>query len=181
MRPLTAEETKAIFEKLSNYIGKNLVHLIDRDENDAYCFRLHKDRVYYLPLPMLHLATSIARPNLVSLGTCFGKFSKTGKFKLGVTSLDWLSKYAKYKVWIKAPGELPFLYGNHVVKAHLGRITEDTPEHQGVVVYNMADVPLGFGVTARSTLDTRKLDPTGIIVFHQADVGEFLRDEDTMF
>ena len=44
-----------------------------------------------------------------------------------------------------------------------------------------ADQPQGFGVTARSTLDTRKLDPTGIIVFHQADVGEFLRDEDTMF
>lgn len=39
----------------------------------------------------------------------------------------------------------------------------------------------GFGVTARSTLDTRKLDPSGILVFHQADVGEFLRDEDTMF
>ena len=47
---------------------------------------------------MLHLAVSIARPNLVSLGTCFGKFSKSGKFKLGVTSLDWLAKYAKYKV-----------------------------------------------------------------------------------
>jgi hypothetical protein len=47
---------------------------------------------------MLHLATSVARPNLVSLGTCFGKFSKTGKFKLGITSLDWLAKYAKYKV-----------------------------------------------------------------------------------
>ena len=46
------------------------------------------------------------------------------------------------KVWIKPTGELPFLYGNHVAKAHLGRITEDTPEHQGVVVYNMADVPL---------------------------------------
>lgn len=37
---------------------------------------------------------------------------------------------------------MPFLYGNHVVKAHLGRITEDTPEHQGVVVFNMNDVPL---------------------------------------
>lgn len=55
-------------------------------------------RVYYLPLPMLHLATSIARPNLVSIGTCFGKFSKSGKFKLGVTALDYLAKYAKYKV-----------------------------------------------------------------------------------
>ena len=30
--------------ELANYIGKNLVHLIDRDEDDAYCFRLHKDR-----------------------------------------------------------------------------------------------------------------------------------------
>lgn len=47
---------------------------------------------------MLHHAVSIARPNLVSVGTCFGKFSKTGKFKLGITSLDWLAKYAKYKV-----------------------------------------------------------------------------------
>ncbi len=79
---------------------------------------------------------------------------------------------------------MPFLYGNHIVKAHLGRITEDTPEHQGVVVYSMADIPLvcrsvyvhqhklscckGFGVTARSTVDTRKLDPTAIIVFHQS-------------
>lgn len=37
---------------------------------------------------------------------------------------------------------MPFLYGNHVLKAHLGRITEDTPEHQGVVIFSMSDVPL---------------------------------------
>lgn len=55
-------------------------------------------RVYYLPVKTMHLATSIARPNLISMGTCFGKFSKGGKFKLGITSLDWLAKYAKYKV-----------------------------------------------------------------------------------
>lgn len=46
------------------------------------------------------------------------------------------------QVWIKPNGEMPFLYGNHVLKAHLGRITEDTPEHQGVVVFSMSDVPL---------------------------------------
>ncbi len=46
------------------------------------------------------------------------------------------------QVWIKPNGDMPFLYGNHVVKAHLGRITEDTPEHQGVVVYSMSDIPL---------------------------------------
>jgi 60S ribosome subunit biogenesis protein NIP7 len=57
---------------------------------------------------MLHLATSVARSNLISLGTCFGKFSKTGKFKLGITSLDWLAKYAKYKVCPQAVRAWPF-------------------------------------------------------------------------
>ncbi|KAG1800943.1 uncharacterized protein F5891DRAFT_1124082 [Suillus fuscotomentosus] len=180
MRPLTEDESKAVFTKLANYIGKNLIHLIDR-KDEPYCFRLHKDRVYYVSESSMRMSISVARPNFVSVGTCFGKFSKSGKFKLHITALDHIAQYAKYKVWIKPNGEMPFLYGNHVVKAHLGRITEDTPEHQGVVVFSMNDVPLGFGVTARSTVDTRKLDPTAIIVFHQADVGEYLRDEETLF
>ncbi|CAG8556043.1 7211_t:CDS:2 [Paraglomus occultum] len=126
-------------------------------------------------------ATSVGRDRLISLGVCFGKFTKTRKFKLHITALDYLAQYAKHKVWIKPNGEMSFLYGNHVLKAHIGRITEDTPEHQGVVIYSMADVPLGFGVTARNTIDIRKLQPTDIVVFHQADVGEYLRDEDSMF
>ncbi|KAH9969027.1 cytosolic large ribosomal subunit protein [Russula dissimulans] len=180
MRPLTEDESKAVFEKLANYIGKNLVHLVDR-QDEAHCFRLHKGRVYYVSEASMRLGISVARSNLLSLGTCLGKFSKSGKFKLHITALDYLAQYAKYKVWVKPNGEMPFLYGNHVLKAHLGRVTEDTPEHQGVVVFSMNDTPLGFGVTARSTGDTRKLDPTAIVVFHQADVGEYLRDEDTLF
>ena len=143
--------------------GKNLIRLIDRPDG-PYCFRLHKDRVFYVSESSMRLGISVARPNLVSLGTCFGKFSKSGKFKLHITALDHLAQYAKYKVrrldsriftltgdrisrlrlqvWIKPNGEMPFLYGNHVLKAHLGRITEDTPEHQGVVVYSMNDIPL---------------------------------------
>lgn len=180
MRPLTEEETKTLFAKLAKYVGNNLVHLIDRP-SDPYCFRLHRDRVYYVSEEIMKQATSIARPNLSYLGTCLGKFSKTRKFRLHVTSLEWLAKYAKYKIWIKPNGEMPYLYGNHVVKAHLGRITDDTPEHQGVVVFSMADVPLGFGVTAKSSVDSRKLDPTGILVYNQADIGEYLRDENELF
>lgn len=47
MRPLTEEETKIFFEKLSKYIGDNIKLLIDR-EDGTYCFRLHRDRVYYV-------------------------------------------------------------------------------------------------------------------------------------
>jgi 60S ribosome subunit biogenesis protein NIP7 len=72
---------------------------------------------------------------------------------------------------------MPYLYGNHILKAHVGRMSEDITEHQGVIILNMNDVPLGFGVTAKSTIDIKKLNPTSIVVFHQADVGEYLRDE----
>ena len=47
MRPLTEEETKVLFEKLNKYIGDNIKLLLDRGDG-AYCFRLHKDRVYYV-------------------------------------------------------------------------------------------------------------------------------------
>ncbi|KAI9032130.1 hypothetical protein DFJ74DRAFT_653371 [Hyaloraphidium curvatum] len=177
MRPLTEEETKTLFEKLAKYIGKNIALLIDRPD-EQYCFRMQKDRVYYVSEAIMRRAVSIGRDHLMSLGTCFGKFTKSGKFNLSITALEYLARYAKYKVWVKPNGEMPFLYGNHVLKAHLGRITDDTPEHQGVVIYNMADIPIGFGVTARSTADMRKLDPTAIVVFHQADCGEYLRSED---
>lgn len=78
---------------------------------------------------------------------------------------------------------MPFLYGNHVLKAHVGRMSEDVPEHTGVIVYSMTggEQPLGFGVAAKSTVETRRAEPTGIVVFRQGDVGEYLRDEDTLF
>ncbi|KAH3666286.1 hypothetical protein OGAPHI_004475 [Ogataea philodendri] len=180
MRPLTEEETKVVFEKLASYIGRNIAYLVDNKE-DPHVFRLQKDRVYYVSDRIAKVATSVARPNLMSLGVCFGKFTKTGKFRLHVTSLKYLAQYAKFKVWIKQNGEMPFLYGNHVLKAHVGKMSEDIPEHAGVVVFSMADVPLGFGVSAKSTIEAKNLQPTGIVVFRQADIGEYLRDEDTLF
>lgn len=84
------------------------------------------------------------------------------------------------QVWLKPSAEMQFLYGNHVVKSGLGRITENTPTYTGVVVYSMSDVPLGFGVAAKSTNECRNLEPSGIVVLHQADVGEYLRAEDEM-
>ena len=76
---------------------------------------------------------------------------------------------------------MPFLYGANIAKAHVGRWSQDCPEHQGVVVCSMDDIPLGFGVTARTTSDAKRLDPTGTVCFRQADCGEYLRDEDALF
>lgn len=58
---------------------------------------------FQLPKPnffseaIMRRAVSIGRDNLMSLGTCFGKFTKTGKFTLSVTCLDYLARYAKVR------------------------------------------------------------------------------------
>ena len=125
MRPLTDDETKAFFTKLSKFLGSNIKFLIDREDGE-YVFRLHNDKVYYVNSEVLKMASHCARDLLLSAGTCFGKFTKTKKFRLHINCLDYLVKYAKCKVWVKPNGEQTFLYGNHVLKGHLARITENT-------------------------------------------------------
>ena len=44
---------------------------------------------------IMRKATNIARENLVSLGTCIGKFTKTRRFRLHITALDFMAPYAK--------------------------------------------------------------------------------------
>ena len=179
VRTLTEEELKIFFEKLAKFIGRGIKQLIDRPDG-AHCFRLHNDRVFYLSEAQLKAAAALPREKLVAMGCTFGKFTKSKKFKLHVTCLDYVAQHAQFKVWLKPSAEQSFLYGNHVLKAGLGRITEDTPQYQGVVVLSMADVPLGFGVAAKSTVECRKLDPQGIVVLHQADIGEYLREENQL-
>uniref|UniRef100_A0A8C5IR71 60S ribosome subunit biogenesis protein NIP7 pre-PUA domain-containing protein n=1 Tax=Junco hyemalis TaxID=40217 RepID=A0A8C5IR71_JUNHY len=79
---------------LSCSIGENIQLLVDRPDG-TYCFRLHRDRVYYLSEKLLKLAASVPRESLVAPGTCFGKFTKSQKFRLSVTALDYLAPYAK--------------------------------------------------------------------------------------
>jgi len=177
MRPLTEEETRVFFEKLAKYIGRNIALLVERTD-ESYVFRLHKGRVYYVAERLVGVAGSVAKKSLVALGVAMGKFTRSGKFKLHVTSLDVLSQHARFKVWLKPSAELSFLYGHHVVKAGVARLTENTPVHQGVLVLSAtSDAALGFGVQARSTGEVRALAPQDVVVFHQADLGEYLRDE----
>ncbi len=64
--------------------GKLLSHNTNTD-NDIYDFSESTMRK----------ATNIARKNLISLGTCIGKFTKSGKFHLQITVLDLIAPYAK--------------------------------------------------------------------------------------
>lgn len=146
-----------VFEKLYKFIGKGIKNLIDRPD-EPHCFRMHKNRVYYVRESLMKKATNVsmdvgmgapcicaarvhcsftcgwlpdglvqppaaaaacvpsvvgrlsnlvdpflpceqvARDKLVSLGTCFGKLTHSGKFRLGIGALDILSQHARHKV-----------------------------------------------------------------------------------
>jgi 60S ribosome subunit biogenesis protein NIP7 len=178
---------------------------------DRYVFRISGSRIYYVKLSLANLAVSVPRDTLLSLGICMGtytcnperppepcirrrsqvpanpylprigKFTKTGKVRLHITALPILAEHARYKLHIRPNGVMPFLYGSNLSRAHLARLPQDIPEHSGVIVCTQDDVPIGFGIMARSSAEANRLDPTGIVCFRQADCGEYLRDEDTLF
>ncbi|BFU20411.1 hypothetical protein EHI2019_000987200 [Entamoeba histolytica] len=133
------------FEKLAKYIGRNIRFLID-NENEEYCFRLQKDRVYYVRLSIAEQATTIGRENLLSLGT----------------------------------SETSFLYGNHLVKNGISKITDNMARNIGCVMFNENDIANGFGTTACSSVEYSRISATGIVCYNQGELGEYLREEDTM-
>lgn len=77
---------------------------------------------------LMKAAACIGRKNLISFGSCLGKFTKSGKFYLHITALDYLAPYAKAKVWLKPQAEQQFLYGNNIVKSGVGRMSEGIQE-----------------------------------------------------
>ena len=104
MRPLTDDETKTFFAKLAKFLGSNIKFMIEREDGE-FVFRLHRERVYYMNAELLKMASHFNKDMLICAGTCFGKFTKTKKFKLHITCLDYLAKYSKFKVWVKPNGE----------------------------------------------------------------------------
>ena len=126
-------------------------------------------------------ATNIPRRQLLALGVRMGHFTHKKKaFQIDVTCLDLLSPLALHKVWIKSSAEMSFLYGHHISKQHVSRVTSDIPHYGGVIVYNTHDTPLGFGLLSQPQEKFRMLGPSDQVILHQADIGEYLRDEDEL-
>ena len=166
MRPLTDDETKQVFSKLEKFIGtEGIAHLIDR-KDVPHVFRLHKSRVYYLSEVQVREITNFSRDRLISTGICVGKMTHSNKFRLTIHFLEVLAQFAKHKVWLKPSAEMSFLYGNHVTKVGLAKVTEGIPQYSGVVVYSESQIPLGFGTAAQPTDALQSLEPTAVVVLN---------------
>jgi len=180
MRQLTEEEATCMFAKLAKYIGENTEKLLTRDDQ-TFVFRLIKDRVYYMSAEVESCAVSMSRDIVQGAGILVGKFTHHKNFTIKITALPILAEYAQYKVWLTPAAELSYLYKNDVMRAHILRMSDGIPENAGVVIYGPDNDAVGFGVTTKSTVDAMRSDPSSKIVINQADAGEYLRDQDTLF
>uniref|UniRef100_A0A3B0NBI2 60S ribosome subunit biogenesis protein NIP7 homolog n=1 Tax=Theileria annulata TaxID=5874 RepID=A0A3B0NBI2_THEAN len=172
MRPLSEDEVQIVLKKLASYIGDKVLQMVENNQSGQHYFRLHNERVYYIRLQwdihfyenILKYVGSISSKKLISAGVCLGKFTKSKQFRLHITALEYLSYYSKNKVWLKM--DQPFLYGGNVLKKHVDQISEGIEQNAGVVVMSK-NIPLGFGITSKSTENLRNSLPDDIAVINQ--------------
>ncbi|KAH9386855.1 60S ribosome subunit biogenesis protein NIP7 [Nematocida major] len=176
MRPLKEEEFQKIEGKLRQYMGNNLGSFLNPVNELVY----HDQRVYYARKDLIKKASMLARESIMCIGTCMGRFTKTGSFRIKITALHMLMTYASAKVKVKQTSEMNVLYGNHVQRAHLCNVAPDIKKNAGVVLTTSSSVPIGFGLMTKSASEIVAGDRTAIVVVRHGDTGEYLRDESAL-
>jgi len=71
---------------------------------------------------------------------------------------------------LKPSAEQQFLYGHHVLKSGLGRITENTPKYQGVIILSMNDMPLVSESKTHSTVNGVLYFVSSLYIFKSEEV-----------
>ena len=177
MRALKQHESEKLLAKLSKYLDASTTEVYAHN-GQRWVFRIHKKKIFSLPAHMEKYTAQIDKKHLVAIGACVAKLTHSGNIRIIITALPLLSRHVTCKFWVKPNQEQAFLYGNNVTKNGLGRIADSALQHQGCVAYSMGDVPLGFGVTAQSAAQCRRCESNAIALFHEADIGEYIRNED---
>lgn len=172
MRILKEEEERKVIDRLQYYVGDNMAELLS-----TYKLRLNNQRVFLVTDELLKASSQLGRDQIISCGIILGKITKGENFRVTITALQTLHKYANHKVWIKTSAEMNFLYGNNALRSHIHKISESIPQNAGVFVYNVHDVPLGFGVMAVNQTSYAKARGGVQVVLTQADTGEYIRNE----
>lgn len=175
MRVLKTDEDQKVKEKLKTFVGDNIKELLEK-----YELRLNNQRVFLVTKELLKASSQLGRDDIISCGVILGKITKTGNFKITITSLHTLHRYGIYKVWIKLSAEMNYLYGNNTLKSHIQKLSESIPMNATVFVFNQNQIPLGFGIMALSPSSYEKARGGDSVVLTQADNGEYIRSETSL-
>ncbi|EPR79640.1 PUA domain containing protein [Spraguea lophii 42_110] len=186
MRNLTDRELQTFINKAKLFIGDNISEIINENTSLA----MNKKDLILFKKELEKKSSNIPKSKIIFLGTVLGRFrknrnenkknenhNKTSRFEFDITALSILSKYAINKVYIKKSAEMNVLYGNNVLKSHLYKIPENLEQKAAVVLYNTYNVPLGFGITSKSSASLTVAGGSSMAIIRQGDAGDYLRRE----
>lgn len=177
MRKLKEEELEKIHSKITKFISEDSYNkMFDSDS-----LLLHNQKIFFVNSLLQKHLSSVSRKELVSAGSCIGKFTKTNQFRQSITALNLLASFALNKIWLKGSAEMNFLYGNNVLKSHVLKMSDDIALNSTVFVFNQHGYALGFGVASKSSGQYALCGNESVVVIVQSDCGEYLRDQDIMF
>lgn len=172
MRTLKPEEEQKVMDRLQYYIGDNVKDLLS-----IYDLRLNNQRIFLLKKELIRACSQLGRDQIIACGITLGKITKSGSFRITITALHVLHRFALHRIWIKTSAEMSFLYGNNALKSHVHKISETIPMNAGVFVFSQHDVPLGFGVMSVNSTSYAKARGGDAVILRQADTGEYIRNE----
>ena len=173
MRDITQKEAEKIHRKLISFIGEvNLSHFISTNS-----LKLHNQNIYLVSATLLKAISNIPKPNIHHIGLMIGRITKTGNFYLHCSALKEMDRWCIHKVWVKKSAEMNVLYGNNILKSHISKISDDLKANTSLIIYNEADVILGFGITTKDSAGIDRLPGSSIAAIVQSDNGVYLREE----
>ncbi|ORD99739.1 NIP7 [Hepatospora eriocheir] len=175
MRALKEDELKKVEMKVKSFVGDNIEKVFEDK-----LLKYNNQKVYLASEQLFKQASQFSRDELQSVGTILGRFTKTGNFRIKITGLRVIEKYALNKVWLNKTAEMNFLYGHNAIKAHIYKMSESIPMNAGVIVYNQDSLLLGFGITAVSPTSFQRARSGDKIILTQADNGEYIRNESNL-
>ena len=72
-RRIADDELRAVLERLMKFVGRN-AELLLKNPQEPHCFRVHKDRIYYVSESLMRLATNSKRADLLALSHVRGSW-----------------------------------------------------------------------------------------------------------
>lgn len=176
MRELKIEEARFLLTRLVKYKGKKLINFLKVNFISFLVFKVQKNRIFFSSLFLYSRIFNFAKKRIGSFGICIGRFSHSRKLKFLIPFLNLLLKNkGVFSAVLNGEGEKSFLFGKHVEKKNVSKISKNIFKNDGIVLFSKNKIPIGFGETLKSIVFIAKFDSKMILFINQGDTGLYVR------
>ncbi|MFX1274848.1 MAG: hypothetical protein ACFFAT_07350 [Promethearchaeota archaeon] len=135
--------------------------------------------IYLVPSEIIEIINKIQfENNIKSSGLYFGMIKK-GDFYISLEAVEFLDSFDcfpdKSKVQVNNEGEKSILYGNQILKKDILKISPKLTKDEFLLIFNESNEIIAIAKSKVNYLESKQLEPNGIIALNLVDKGYYLR------